>query len=87
MLIINWIRKIFFKLIRRQEKTLSIINYDFLKNTAKLAKKNRIVIYKGGQKALIDALYDIDNTVYILIIKKNKTKKSYNLKQWFKNFK
>jgi len=84
--IINWIKKIFFKLVGKQETKLSVIDYNFLRNAAKLALKDRTIIYKGGHKALTDALYNVDNVVYILIIKKNKTKKTYNLKQWFKNF-
>ena len=84
--IINWAREIFFKLIGKRETNLSVIDYNFLRNTAKLALKGRIIIYKGGYKALTDALYDVDNVVYILIIKKSNTKKAYSLRQWFKNF-
>ncbi len=91
MLILNdmikWLKKLFSKFFKRQNAVdLSIIDYNFLKNAAKLSKKGRVVIFKGGIKALSNALYDRDNAVYILIIKKDKTMKSYSLKQWFKSF-
>lgn len=84
--IINYLRRIFLKLIGKQETKLSVIDYNFLRNTAKLALRERVIVYKGGYKALTDALYDVDNAVFILIIKKSKTKKAYNLRRWFRNF-
>jgi hypothetical protein len=85
--IIEWLRKLFFKFFRRREETDStIINYRFLKNASKLAKKGRAFLYKGGYKALTDAWYNKDCVVYILIIKKENKKKIYSLRQWFKNF-
>lgn len=86
-LVINYLRKIFFKMFGKKEVNPKKLDYNFLRNSAKLALMGRVSVYKGGQKALTDALYDVNNTVYILIIKRGDTKKDFGERQWFKMFK
>lgn len=85
--LINVIKSFFLKLFGKEEISNSDINSRFLKNCAKLCKKGRITIFQGGQKAMSEAMYDKDNAVYILIIRKNIKKKDFSLKQWFDNLK
>ena len=81
-----YLKSLFYRLFRSEITSEAIINYNFLKKASKLAKKNRITLFRGGFKALEEALYDQDNIVYILTVKKDKTRRTFNLKQWFKDF-
>ena len=60
---------------------------EFLKSASKLARKGHVEVWKGGYKALSKATVDLDNTVFILIIKRKQIAKPKPLREWFKEYK
>jgi len=84
MTLIQWFRD---KLHLDPHLTQGQLYYEFLQTASKLAKKDKVLIYKGGPRVLEEALFDPENHVFILVVQGRKIKKPREVREWFKEFK
>jgi hypothetical protein len=54
---------------------------------ASQASKGKVLIIKGGYRALEEAMFDPDNHVFIVIVQGKKFNKPKELREWFKEYK
>jgi hypothetical protein len=65
----------------------SQVYYKLLRIAARMARKDKAFILKGGYRTLEEALYDPKNHVFILVVQGKKFKKPKALKEWFQDYK
>jgi len=62
--------------------------YDkLLQVSARMARKGKAVVLKGGHRTLEEALFEKENHVFILVVQGKKFKKPKALREWFRDYK
>lgn len=84
MTLIQWIRD---KLHLDPHLTQNELYFEFLRTASKLARKGKVMLYKGGYKTLEEVMYDPENHVFILVVQGRKIAKPKELREWFRDYK
>lgn len=66
--------------------TVSESNAEFLRTASKCTYDGTVKVYQGGLQVFQDLMFDKENTVYLLVIKKRTRKKSIDLRRWFQDY-
>ena len=80
----KWFLRKFFRKERREFP--EDITSAFLRSASRLAKKGKVTMFRGGQRAFLDALMDPDKITYILTISIQKSRRRVEDKRWFEEY-
>jgi hypothetical protein len=84
MTVIQWFRS---KFGLDPHLTESQVYYKLLQVSARMARKGKAMVLKGGHRTLEDALFDPENHVFILVVQGKKFRKPKALREWFRDYK
>lgn len=79
-----WILRRVFK--KQVSDPPEIVSAALLRSAAKLAENGRASVFRGGQRAFMDAMIDPDRITYILTIDTGRTKQKLSMRRWFHEY-